>query len=69
MPWGSFVRLNRQDLADQQPPRLSRGELMPFSELGSTVQFENVSAVEVGGPSLKRLSEAVERIEYKELSL
>ncbi len=41
------VRLNRQDMADQQRPRLSRGELTPFSERGSAVLFENVSAVEV----------------------
>ncbi len=34
-------------MADQQRPRLSRGELMPFSERGSAVLFENVSAVEV----------------------
>ncbi len=42
-----FVRLNRQDVTDQQRPRLSRGELTPFSERVSAVVFENVSAVEV----------------------
>ena len=41
------VRLNRQDLVDQQRPRFSRGELTPFSQRGSAVLFEDVSAVEV----------------------
>jgi hypothetical protein len=45
--YNGFVRLNRQDLADQQRPRLSRSELTPFSERGSAVLFENVSAAEV----------------------
>ncbi len=34
-------------MADQQRPRLSRGELTPFSERGNAVMFEIVSAVEV----------------------
>ncbi len=42
-----FVRLNRQDLADQHRPRIPRGELTPISERGSAVLFEYASAVEV----------------------
>ncbi len=42
-----FVRLNRQARADQQGPRLSRGELTPLGQSSSTILFENITAVEV----------------------
>ena len=42
-----IVRVNEHELADQQRLRLSRGELPPFSERGSTVLFEDITAVEV----------------------
>ncbi len=42
-----IVKLTGFELADQKRSRLSRGELTPFSERGSAVLFENISAVEV----------------------
>ncbi len=42
-----FVRLNKQDMADQQRPKLSRGELTPFSECGRTVLLEDIAAIEM----------------------
>ncbi len=42
-----IVRLTGRELADRRRSRLSRSELTPFSERGSAVLFENVSAIEV----------------------
>ena len=41
------VRLTSRELADHDRSRHSRGELTPFSERGSAVQFEDVAAVEM----------------------
>ena len=40
-----IVRLTERELADQKRSRLSRGELMPFSERGSAVLLEDITAV------------------------
>ncbi len=42
-----IVRLTGLELADQKWPRLSRGELTPFSKRGSAVLLEDIAAVEV----------------------
>jgi len=42
-----IVRLTRRELADQNRPRFSRGELTPFSEGGGAVLLEDIAAVEV----------------------
>ncbi len=42
-----IVRVNLHELADQKRSRLSRGELTPFSERGSAVLLEDISAAEV----------------------
>ena len=42
-----MLRVIERELADRRSSRLSRGELTPFRECGSTVLFEDVAAVEV----------------------
>jgi len=42
-----FVRVIGRDLVDQKRSKLSRSELPPFSECGSTVLLEDFAAVEM----------------------
>jgi hypothetical protein len=42
-----IVRVIGCELADRRSSKLSRGELTPFRECGSSVLFEDVAAVEV----------------------
>ncbi len=46
-PFRGIARLTGRELADQERPRRSRGELTPFCERGSPVLPEDIGAVEV----------------------
>ncbi len=51
-PARGIVRLTGLELVDRKRSRLSRGELTPFSERGSAVLLEDVTAVEGRCPYL-----------------
>jgi len=47
MPITGIIRLTNHELADYNRSRLSRCELTPFRECGSTVLLEDVAAVDM----------------------